>query len=92
VLEADAQRCFLKGDNRAVRLWAFPSSASSVAAGVFSPRPMKNVTSRTKRIMHVLTTTTVTINVSVSQVILSLMPIFKFGIRLSKPSTSGATL
>ena len=68
MLEADAQRCFLQGDNGC--LWAFPSSASSVAAGVFSPRPMKNVTSRTKRIMLVLTTTTVTMfqstNVSVS--------------------------
>ena len=60
MLEADAQRCFLQGDNGAVCFWAFPSSASSVAAGVFSPRPMKNVTSRTKRIMLVLTTTTVT--------------------------------
>lgn len=80
MLEADAQRCFLKGDNRAVRLWAFPSSASSVAAGVFSPRPMKNVTSRTKRIKLVLTTITVTafhsMIVSVSQIILSLKPIF----------------
>jgi hypothetical protein len=75
VLEADAQRCFLKGDNRAVRLWAFPSSASSVAAGVFSPRPMKNVTSRTKRIMLVLMITIVT-KMSQSQNTLSLLLIF----------------
>jgi hypothetical protein len=75
VLEADAQRCFLKGDNRAVRLWAFPSSASSVAAGVFSPRPMKNVTSRTKRIMLVLMIIIVT-KMSQSQNTLSLLLIF----------------
>jgi hypothetical protein len=51
----------LQGINGAVCFWAFPSSASSVAAGVFSRGPsMKNVTSRTKRnmLVPILSTTT----------------------------------